>query len=362
MSDNSFAHLGYDLLSDYDFELPESLIAQHPTTERSASRLLIVNGEVLADEYFKNLPNFLSSGDLLIMNDTRVLRARFFGKKATGGQVEVLIERIDEGRQARAQIRASKSTKPGTHLHLADAFTVIVTGRDGEFFRLCLPEEEPRDFWQLTDTFGLLPLPPYITHTPSSEDEMRYQTVYAKSPGAVAAPTAGLHFDEEVLVQLQAKGIEIATITLHVGAGTFQPVRVENLDDHVMHYECYHIPEATAKAIADCRARGGNVVAVGTTSLRALESAAVKQLIKPGGLLNAETGETNLFIRPGYEFKIVDRLITNFHLPKSTLLVLVSAFAGYETMRSAYRHAIDEGYRFFSYGDAMLITRIANAS
>jgi S-adenosylmethionine:tRNA ribosyltransferase-isomerase len=349
-------------LSDYDFELPESLIAQHPAAERTASRLLLANGTDLVDQQFTNLPSLLSPGDLLVMNDTRVLRARFFGQKDTGGQVEVLIERITgkTGREARAQIRASKSPKPGTHLRLADAFTVEVTGRDGEFFVLALPPEETQDLWQLTEAHGLLPLPPYITHTPGSDDETRYQTVYARTPGAVAAPTAGLHFDGAMLSQLNAKGIETATVTLHVGAGTFQPVRAENLDEHVMHHEWYHLPETTAQAIAACRARGGKVVAVGTTSLRALESAAKHQNILPGGLLQADSRETDLFIRPGYTFKVVDRLITNFHLPKSTLLMLVSAFAGYDTMRAAYQHAIEQRYRFFSYGDAMLLTRTEN--
>jgi len=349
-------------LSDYDFELPESLIAQHPAAERTASRLLLVNGENLADKQFTDLPTLLNPGDLLIMNDTRVLRARFFGQKDTGGQVEVLVERItgETGREARAQIRASKSPKPGTALHLAEAFTVMVTGRQGEFFTLALPDSEPHDFWQLTESHGLLPLPPYITHTPGADDETRYQTVYAAHPGAVAAPTAGLHFDEAMLARLKAKGIATATVTLHVGAGTFQPVRAENLDEHVMHHEWYHLPEATAQAIAACRARGGKVVAVGTTSLRALESAAKYQNIAPGGLLQADSRETDLFIRPGYTFKVVDRLITNFHLPKSTLLMLVSAFAGYNTMRAAYQHAIAQQYRFFSYGDAMLLTRTEN--
>ena len=354
-------------LSDYDFELPDSLIAQHPAAERTASRLLLVNGSSFTDQHFTDLPSLLNPGDLLVMNDTRVLRARFFGQKDTGGQVEVLIERIHGdgtgfGRLARAQIRASKSPKPGTRLRLADAFDVEVTGRDGEFFILALPPAETRDFWQLTEAHGLLPLPPYITHTPGSDDETRYQTVYAKNPGAVAAPTAGLHFDDAILAQLKTKGIETATVTLHVGAGTFQPVRAENLDEHVMHHEWYHLPEATVKAIDTCRARGGKVVAVGTTSLRALESAARHQNIEPGGSLHADSRETDLFIRPGYQFKVVDRLITNFHLPKSTLLMLVSAFAGYDTMRAAYQHAIEQQYRFFSYGDAMLLTRTEHAS
>ena len=366
MSANAFTPtITHSQLSDYDFELPDWLIAQHPAAERSASRLLVVNGATFADKQFIDLPGLLNSGDLLVMNDTRVLRARFFGQKDTGGQVEVLIERIDggpsSGRLARAQIRASKSPKPGTRLRLADAFNVEVTGRDGEFFVLALPADEPQDFWQLTEAHGLLPLPPYITHTPGSDDETRYQTVYAKNPGAVAAPTAGLHFDEAMLAKLKAKGIETATVTLHVGAGTFQPVRAENLDEHVMHHEWYHLPESTAQAIAACRARGGKVVAVGTTSLRALESAAKHQNIMVGGNLHTDSRETDLFIRPGYPFKVVDRLITNFHLPKSTLLMLVSAFAGYDTMRAAYQHAIAQHYRFFSYGDAMLLTRVEHS-
>ena len=362
MCANSFApSASYSQLSDYDFDLPEGLIAQHPAAERSASRLLVVNSGAFADQQFTDLPDLLNPGDLLVMNDTRVLRARFFGQKASGGQIEVMIERIhgeglNLGRFARAQIRASKSPKPGTRLHLADAFDVDVTGRDGEFFLLALPANQARDFWQLTEAHGLLPLPPYITHTPDAEDETRYQTVYAAKPGAVAAPTAGLHFDETLLTRLKARGIETATVTLHVGAGTFQPVRVENLDEHVMHREWYHLPESTVAAITACRARGGKVVAVGTTSLRALESAAKHQAIEAGGTLRADSRETDLFIRPGYPFKVVDRLITNFHLPKSTLLMLVSAFAGYDTMRAAYQHAINQQYRFFSYGDAMLLT------
>ena len=345
-------------LSDYDFDLPEALIAQHPAAQRSASRLLVINEGAVADQHFTDLPDLLNPGDLLVMNDTRVLRARFFGQKASGGQIEVMIERIyADGRTAHAQIRASKSPKPGTRLRLAETFDVEVTGREGEFFVLALSPEETRDFWQLTEAHGLLPLPPYITHTPDTEDETRYQTVYAAHLGAVAAPTAGLHFDDALFARLKAKGIETATVTLHVGAGTFQPVRVENLDEHVMHHEWYHLPEATVAAIAACRARGGKIIAVGTTSLRALESAAKHQGIEPGGLPHADSRETDLFIRPGYQFKVVDRLVTNFHLPKSTLLMLVSAFAGYETMRSAYQHAIAERYRFFSYGDAMLVTR-----
>ena len=337
-------------VDDFDFPLPAELIAQHPAAERRGSRLLHVDGDRISDLHFANLPTLLAPGDLLVFNDTRVIRARLFGQKESGGQVEVLIERIVDARHALAQVRASKSPKPGTRLRLADAFEVTVTGRTGasqEFFALELPEGG--DFWQLTEQHGALPLPPYITHAAGSDDESRYQTVFAREPGAVAAPTAGLHFDAAMLAELQAQGVEQAWLTLHVGAGTFQPVRVANIAEHQMHSERFEIPQATADAVAATHTRGGRVVAVGTTSLRALESAA------QSGALKAGAAETAIFITPGYRFRVVDRLITNFHLPKSTLLMLVSAFAGTETIRTAYAHAVAEGYRFFSYGDAMLL-------
>ena len=337
-------------VDDFDFPLPAELIAQHPAAERRGSRLLHVDGDRISDLHFANLPTLLAPGDLLVFNDTRVIRARLFGQKESGGQVEVLIERIVDARHALAQVRASKSPKPGTRLRLADAFEVTVTGRTGasqEFFALELPEGG--DFWQLTEQHGALPLPPYITHAAGSDDESRYQTVFAREPGAVAAPTAGLHFDAAMLAELQAQGVEQAWLTLHVGAGTFQPVRVANIAEHQMHSERFEIPQATVDAVAATHARGGRVVAVGTTSLRALESAA------QSGALKAGAAETAIFITPGYRFRVVDRLITNFHLPKSTLLMLVSAFAGTETIRTAYAHAVAEGYRFFSYGDAMLL-------
>jgi len=340
-------------LHDFDFDLPEELIAQHPAIERSGSRLLQVfpNG-TLADRQFSDLPDLISPQDLLVMNDTRVIKARFWGRKETGGQVEILLERIAGARCALAQIRASRAPKAGTRLFLAeDAFSVQVTGRVGEFFALELDGD--KDFWRLTDTYGSLPLPPYITHKPEAEDEHRYQTVYAKNPGAVAAPTAGLHFDEALLERLAGAGIQMARLTLHVGAGTFQPVRVENIAEHQMHREQYTVPLETCEAIRLTRARGGKVIAVGTTTLRALESAA---LTDDSGLVRAGAGETEIFITPGYRFRVVDRLITNFHLPRSTLLMLVSAFSDRATIRAAYAHAIKKGYRFFSYGDAMLLS------
>jgi S-adenosylmethionine:tRNA ribosyltransferase-isomerase len=338
-------------LDDFDFPLPPELIAQHPAAQRGGSRLLHVDGGRLIDRQFADLSSLLAPGDLLVFNDTKVVKARLFGHKDSGGAVEVLVERIvDDGRRALAQVRASKSPKPGTRLLLEEAFSCTAAGRDGEFFILDLDEGE--DWWSRLEQHGRLPLPPYIEHQAVAEDESRYQTVFARHPGAVAAPTAGLHFDEAMLAALRAQGVEQASLTLHVGAGTFQPVRVQNLAEHKMHSERFDIPAATAEAVARTRAAGGRVVAVGTTSLRALESAA-----NDDGSLRVGAAETEIFITPGYRFKVVDRLITNFHLPKSTLLMLVSAFAGYATMRAAYAHAVAERYRFFSYGDAMLLER-----
>ena len=336
-------------VDDFDFALPPELIAQHPAAARTGSRLLHVAGNTISDQRFTDLPALVSPGDLLVFNDTRVIRARLFGQKESGGQVEVLIERIVDAQHAIAQVRASKSPKPGSCLRLADAFDVTVTGREGEFFALELSAEG--DLWQLVEAHGALPLPPYITHTAGGEDESRYQTVFAREPGAVAAPTAGLHFDEAMLAAFKVQGIEQTWLTLHVGAGTFQPVRVTNIAEHRMHSERFEIPQATVDAITATRARSGRVIAVGTTSLRALESAA------QSGKLIAGAAETDIFITPGYQFHVVDRLITNFHLPKSTLLMLVSAFAGFDTIRHAYAHAIAEQYRFFSYGDAMLLEK-----
>ncbi|HDR9585716.1 tRNA preQ1(34) S-adenosylmethionine ribosyltransferase-isomerase QueA [Burkholderia stabilis] len=343
-------------LSDFDFNLPPELIAQTALPDRTASRLLEVDRTVeparLVDRHFAELPSCIAPGDLLVFNDTKVLKARFFGQKASGGKIEVLIERVTGTHTALAQIRASKSPGAGTTLRLADAFDVTVGERVEPFFTLHFPEP----CLTLIEQFGRLPLPPYIEHDPDATDETRYQTVYASNPGAVAAPTAGLHFDQPLLDKLDAMGVERATLTLHVGAGTFQPVRVDNIAEHKMHSEWYDLPQSLVDRIAATRARGGNVIAVGTTSMRALEAAA-RSADEAGRPLAATQAETDIFITPGYRFRVVDRLVTNFHLPKSTLLMLVSAFAGVETIRAAYRHAIEERYRFFSYGDAMLLTR-----
>ncbi|RJG02174.1 tRNA preQ1(34) S-adenosylmethionine ribosyltransferase-isomerase QueA [Noviherbaspirillum sedimenti] len=335
-------------LSDFDFDLPPELIAQIPLASRSASRLLEVDGSRLADWHFADIVDLLSPGDLLVFNDTRVLKARFFGVKQSGGKVEVLIERILDNRTVHAQVRASKSPQPGSTIRLADAFDVTVGERAGEFFTLGFPS----DVFELVEAHGRLPLPPYIAHAADDFDEERYQTVYAKAPGAVAAPTAGLHFDQALLARLRARGVQTAFVTLHVGAGTFQPVRHENLAEHKMHSEWYTIAQETVDAVRAAQAAGRAVVAVGTTSLRALESAS------QSGSLQAGSADTRLFITPGYVFKTVTRLVTNFHLPKSTLLMLVSAFAGYDAIRAAYAHAIAQKYRFFSYGDAMLLSRV----
>jgi S-adenosylmethionine:tRNA ribosyltransferase-isomerase len=343
-------------LSDFDFDLPPELIAQVALPERSASRLLEVNGQTtpasFQDRRFAELPDCIESGDLLVFNDTKVLKARFLGQKASGGKIEVLVERLTGERTALAQIRASKSPGAGTVLRLADAFDVTVGERVEPFYTLHFPD----DCLTLIEQFGRLPLPPYIEHDPDAFDETRYQTVYAQNPGAVAAPTAGLHFDDSIFARLDEKGVERATLTLHVGAGTFQPVRVENIAEHRMHSEWYQLPQSLVDRIAATKARGNRVIAVGTTSMRALEAAA-RDAEQAGRPLAATSAETDIFITPGYHFRVVDRLVTNFHLPKSTLLMLVSAFAGIETIRAAYRHAIDERYRFFSYGDAMLLTR-----
>jgi S-adenosylmethionine:tRNA ribosyltransferase-isomerase len=335
-------------LSDFDFDLPQELIAQLPLAERSASRLLDVNGAHLHDRTFSDIVALLSPGDLLVFNDTRVLKARFFGVKETGGKVEVLIERVLDNRHVHAQIRASKTPARNSTIRLAEAFDVTVGERVGEFYSLRFPS----DVFELIDAYGRLPLPPYIEHAADAFDEQRYQTVYAKEPGAVAAPTAGLHFDQPLLERLRAHGVNTAFVTLHVGAGTFQPVRSENLAEHTMHSEWYTITQDTVDAVRAAKEAGRNVIAVGTTSLRALESAS------QSGTLLAGSADTRLFITPGYRFNTVDKLVTNFHLPKSTLLMLVSAFAGYETIRAAYAHAIENRYRFFSYGDAMLLTRL----
>jgi S-adenosylmethionine:tRNA ribosyltransferase-isomerase len=336
-------------LDDFDYALPPELIAQFPLPERSASRLLVLDDARLEDRRFSDLPQFLRPGDLLVFNDTRVLHARLLGVKDSGGKVEVLIERPIGRHEALAQVRASHAPRPGARLVLEGALEVDVVAREGEFFLLRFPATD--DLVALLERHGKLPLPPYIQRQAADADEARYQTVYAREHGSVAAPTAGLHFDEALLAALRAKGVESAWLTLHVGAGTFQPVRVDDLALHCMHRERYIVPADTVAAMRAARARGGRIVAVGTTSLRALEAAAQE------GEIMAGPGETDIFILPGFRFRTADCLITNFHLPKSTLLMLVSAFAGMDAIRSAYRHAIAAGYRFFSYGDAMFIVK-----
>ena len=335
-------------LSDFDFALPPELIAQHPAAERSASRLLDGTGAQPVDRGFREMPALLSPGDLLVFNDTRVIKARLHGAKATGGSVEALVERVLPNHEVLAHLRASKSPKPGSTVRFAGAFDAEVLGRggpDGGLFHLRFPD----DPLALLERHGHVPLPPYIEHEDSADDERRYQTVFADKPGAVAAPTAALHFDDAVLAALSERGVGTANVTLHVGAGTFQPVRTENLAEHKMHSEWFEVPQATVDAIGRTRQSGGRVVSVGTTTLRALESAARSAVLRAG------SAETDIFITPGFRFQVVDRLVTNFHLPKSTLMMLVSAFAGYEHVMALYRHAIEQRYRFFSYGDAMLL-------
>ena len=340
-------------LDDFDFALPPELIAQHPAAERSGSRLLDGTGSETRDRRFRELPDLLRVGDLLVVNDTRVIKARLLGAKASGGAVEALVERVEPERRVLAHVRASKAPKAGSTIRFADAFDAEVLGRAGPesaLFELHFPD----DPYLLLERHGHVPLPPYITHADTAEDERRYQTVFAANPGAVAAPTAALHFDPALLAALDARGIERCAVTLHVGAGTFQPVRSANLADHVMHRERYEVGAGAIAAIERARARRGRVVAVGTTSLRALESAALASV---GARLRPADGETGLFITPGFEFRVVDLLLTNFHLPKSTLLMLVAAFAGHAHVMTLYRHAVAERYRFFSYGDAMLLAR-----
>ncbi|MFN8793092.1 MAG: tRNA preQ1(34) S-adenosylmethionine ribosyltransferase-isomerase QueA [Betaproteobacteria bacterium] len=339
-------------LADFDFELPPELIAQHPAAERSASRLLDGTGPVPADRVFRELPALLQPGDLLVFNDTRVIKARLFGEKPTGGAVEALVERVLPGHVVHAHLRASKSPRAGGVVRFGgpSGFEAEVLGRAGpeeSLFVLRFPSEP----LALLERHGHVPLPPYIGHADTADDERRYQTVFAARPGAVAAPTAALHFDEAVLAALAERGVQRAAVTLHVGAGTFQPVRVERIAEHRMHSEWFEVPQATVDAIAAARARGGRVVAVGTTTIRSLESAA------RGGALQACTGDTDIFITPGFEFRVVDRLITNFHLPRSTLMMLISAFAGHAHVMALYRHAIESRYRFFSYGDSMILER-----
>lgn len=335
--------------SDFFFDLPEELIAQTPAEQRSSSRLLVVSGDTgeFADHKFAELPNLLQAGDLLVFNNTRVIPARLFGYKDSGGRIEILVERILDEHRALVQIRASKTPKPGSELHLENDIKAVLLAKQGSFYEL---DFRPNRVEGVLESIGHMPLPPYIRRQDIEKDRDRYQTVYAETPGAVAAPTAGLHFDQEMLHRLQQKEIQCGFLTLHVGAGTFQPMRVEDLDEHKMHQEWCTINETLCQQINSTRQQGGRIVAVGTTSVRALETAARNGEIEPF------TGETDIFIRPGYRFKIVDAMITNFHLPESTLLMLVCAFSGVENIMQAYQHAIIQQYRFFSYGDAMLLT------
>ena len=334
--------------SDFDFALPPELIAQHPAPERSGSRLLDGSGAAPVDRTFRDLPTLLREGDLLVFNDTQVVKARLFGEKPSGGKLELLIERVLPDGTVAAHMKVSKKPRAGTVLRMAGGFEAELLGRwpepQGPLFHLRLSS----DAYALMAAHGHVPLPPYVTHADTAEDESRYQTVFAKNPGAVAAPTAALHFDDALLAAIDARGARRACVTLHVGAGTFQPVKTESLADHVMHRERYHVPPETVQAIADCRARGGRVVAVGTTSVRTLESWAAS---------GEPSGDTGIFITPGFDLKVVDALITNFHLPRSTLMMLVSAFAGYERAMALYAHAVQQRYRFFSYGDAMWLLR-----
>jgi S-adenosylmethionine:tRNA ribosyltransferase-isomerase len=359
-------------IDDYDFVLPPELIAQFPAATRSASRLLLprcTGAHTCEDRSVTDLPALLNPGDVLVFNETRVIKARLFATKETGGRVEMLIERVTDAAHALAHIRASHAPKPGMRLTVAEGVSArVIEKRDA--LTLLRFDQGPSVF-DVMAAHGAVPLPPYIEHAAGSADEDRYQTVYAKHPGAVAAPTAGLHFDAPLFAALEARGVETAFLTLHVGAGTFQPVRVTNIAEHIMHSEWYEVPEATAQKLEAARARGSNIIAVGTTSMRALESAALRahqasqthqeptnsRAAQAEQLLARGADDTAIFITPGFQFRVVDKLLTNFHLPKSTLMMLVSAFAGHARIKQAYAHAINERYRFFSYGDAMLLTR-----
>jgi S-adenosylmethionine:tRNA ribosyltransferase-isomerase len=338
-------------VADFHFDLPDALIARHPLAERRSSRLLVLDGEsgALAHRQFADLLEYLRPGDLMVFNDTRVIPARLFGQKASGGKLEILVERVLDSHRVLAHVRSSKSPKPGSLIHIEGGGEAEMVARHDALFELRFSEE----VLPLLDRVGHMPLPPYIDRADDASDRERYQTVYSDraKAGAVAAPTAGLHFDEELLAAIRAKGIETAFVTLHVGAGTFQPVRVERIEDHHMHREWLQVGQEVVDAVAACRARGGRVIAVGTTSVRSLESAA------RDGELKAFSGDTDIFLYPGKRFHVVDALVTNFHLPESTLLMLVSAFAGYPQTMAAYAAAVEQQYRFFSYGDAMFITR-----
>ncbi|NNN49290.1 tRNA preQ1(34) S-adenosylmethionine ribosyltransferase-isomerase QueA [Vibrio sp. 2-2(8)] len=348
-------------VSDFHFELPDELIARYPTAERTASRLLQLDGNSgeLADGSFKDVLDRVQPGDLLVFNNTRVIPARMFGRKASGGKLEVLVERMLDEQTILAHVRSSKPPKPGSELYLGehDEYHAHMVARHDALFEIHFTAS--RTVLEILNEIGHMPLPPYIDRPDEDADKERYQTVYNQKPGAVAAPTAGLHFDEALLEQIKAKGVEFAYVTLHVGAGTFQPVRVDNIHDHHMHAEYVEVPQEVVDAVNATKARGGRVIAVGTTSVRSLESAA-QDALKKGTELVPFFGDTEIFIFPGYEYQLVDCLITNFHLPESTLIMLVSAFAGYEHTMAAYAHAVKHQYRFFSYGDAMFITKNTN--
>lgn len=338
--------------SDFNYLLPNELIARYPLDNRVDSRLLVVDESELLDQTFSDLPSLLRAGDLLVFNNTRVIPARLYGAKTTGGKLEMLLERVIDDVTALAHIRCSKSPKAGAKILLDQGHECLVEGREGDLFKLA--------FMQSIDTvlsaIGHIPLPPYIDRNDEALDVERYQTVFSREPGAVAAPTAGLHFDESILKTIKAMGVEFGYVTLHVGSGTFQPVREENLDEHIMHKEWLTVDDVVVSQIKETKEKGGRVIAVGTTAMRSLESAA------RSGTLQPFTGDTDLFIRPGYRFNVVDAMVTNFHLPESTLLMLVSAFTGYKRMKSVYQHAIENKYRFFSYGDAMFLTNMPDKS
>lgn len=338
--------------SDFNYLLPNELIARYPLDNRVDSRLLVVDESELLDQTFSDLPSLLRAGDLLVFNNTRVIPARLYGAKTTGGKLEMLLERVIDDVTALAHIRCSKSPKAGAKILLDQGHECLVEGREGDLFKLT--------FMQSIDTvlsaIGHIPLPPYIDRNDEALDVERYQTVFSREPGAVAAPTAGLHFDESILETIKTMGVEFGYVTLHVGSGTFQPVREENLDEHIMHKEWLTVDDVVIRQIKETKEKGGRVIAVGTTAMRSLESAA------RSGTLQPFTGDTDLFIRPGYRFNVVDAMVTNFHLPESTLLMLVSAFTGYKRMRSVYQHAIENKYRFFSYGDAMFLTNMPDKS
>lgn len=344
------------LVSDFTFDLPDELIARYPMPDRSSSRLLMLNGDTgeTRQGHFRDVLSLIEPGDLLVFNNTRVIPARMFGQKASGGKLEILVERILDDHRVLAHVRASKAPKPGTQILLDNGYSANMVARYDALFELVFSGDQT--VLEILEQIGHMPLPPYIDRPDENSDKERYQTVYNEKPGAVAAPTAGLHFDESLLEALKEKGVDLAFVTLHVGAGTFQPVRVEKIEDHHMHSEYAEVPAEVIEKINATRARGGRVIAVGTTSVRSLETAA-QQSLKQNQPLSSFFGDTSIFIYPGYQCQVVDALITNFHLPGSTLIMLVSAFAGYEHVMKAYKEAVDSKYRFFSYGDAMFITR-----